>query len=186
MSTSREAGLYAVILVSLISVICAIIRLASLIVWIRSADISWNYILITFFSDMEACVALVTSSVPAILPLFRGSGPRRSEAAALPAPKEPEKEFDSQDSTAIPSTAGESSRRSRTFSRLSWLGWHRPSTAKSREKKPRGINDPRSTVKSETGLFQSGPWTELKDLDEDEEMVTGLRDEENGKKLTIK
>jgi len=70
------------IAISFIAVVCSIVRMVALAVWMRSSDISWNYPLIPFLANMEACVALMTSSVPAIYPLFRR--PERREDFSNP------------------------------------------------------------------------------------------------------
>ena len=189
----RKAPLYALLAISLVSVACAIIRLSFVIVWIRSSDISWNYPLIPFLSNMEACVALMTTSFPSLLPLFRPYNPPRTirsgpPPAAPTSPSDVEKqatekvestgsrsksvEWDSQDGTAVPSTANQADRNSRSWSLLSKL---RPSTATSKRASVfRDLNSPVSTYQSEKGT--SGPRTELKDLNEvDADAVPGLQ-----------
>lgn len=166
-SSKRKTGLYGLIMVSLISVICAIARLVSLIVWIRSTDISWNYILIPFLSNMEACVALITSSVPAILPMFRIT---TREPRAPPPPPQPGKEWESQDSTAVPSTGHGTDRGSKTWSFLS----NRFSMMRNKDKDEEG-GPPLSAIKS--GTESCGMRTELKDLfeeDDSHEIIPGL------------
>lgn len=69
---SRKSGLYTLILISLIAV------MAALVVWVHSSDISWNYPLMPFLTNMEACVAIMTFSVPAIYLLFRRLETRQS------------------------------------------------------------------------------------------------------------
>lgn len=184
---SRKAPLYGLVAVSFISVICSILRMAFVINWMRSADISWNYPLIPFFSNMEACIALITSSAPALLPFFRSfrsTTPKRSvkfapqpdveKASSGPssssAPSDPEKSFASQDSTAVATN-----RDSRTWSLLSKA---RLSTAMSKRaswwKEP---NENMTTIKSETGAT-TGLRTELKDINASEEdIVPGLAKE---------
>lgn len=157
---ARKSGLYTLIAISSISVACAIARMASLLIWIRSADISWNYILIPFLSNMEACVALITSSVPAIWPLFRR--PEQPVKWSQPPPPmkiEPVKEWESQDSqeeTAVRSNVDRSSGR-----------WSFLSRGNSTKLKVPGQRDSRhlSTVQSE------GMRTELKSMFEDNEEV---------------
>ena len=167
--------------------------------WMRSSDISWNYALIPFLSNMEACVALMTTSAPAILPLLRSpptehrARPVRFapqpdievEEASSPRSPDPEKTFESQGTTAAPSTEQNTQttdRDSRTWSRLSWL---RPGSAAN--KRASWFKDPNArltTMQSQSG-FTSGPRTELKDLDaSEEEMVPGLKSEEE--KLRVK
>ena len=112
---SRKLGLWTLVAISSISVVCATIRMASLVIWMRSVDISWNYPLIPFLANMEVCVGLMTSSVPAIYPLFRRSDRRKDYSDPAPPPMgSPEKSWVSQDShdeTAVPSTADRSSKR---------------------------------------------------------------------------
>ncbi|MCJ1227474.1 hypothetical protein MMC12_004130 [Toensbergia leucococca] len=69
----RKAGLCGLVALSIIPVIASLVRLNAFIIWINSDDISWNFALIPFLSSIEVCIALVTSSVPAIYPLFRNS-----------------------------------------------------------------------------------------------------------------
>lgn len=182
---SRKAPLYGLLAVSFISVVCSILRMAFVINWMQSADISWNYPLIPFFSNMEACIALITSSAPALLPFFRSmktDSPKRTvrfapKADEEKAPSNPsessgpsniEKSFASQGSTAVGSN-----RDSRTWSLLSK---NRLSTAMG--KRASWFKEPRenmTTIKSETGAT-TGPRTELKDLDgSQEDIVPGLK-----------
>ena len=112
---SRKMGLWVLVAISFISVVCAIVRLASLIIWVRSVDISWNYFLIPFLANMEVCVCMMTSSVPAIFPLFRKVERKYSHSDPAPRPMgSPPKSWLSQDSydeTAGPSSANRSSKR---------------------------------------------------------------------------
>lgn len=64
-------GLYVVVAISGLSIICAIIRLVALIlvVDVKPEDISWNSPVIPFVSVLEVYIALIASSVPAIYPL---------------------------------------------------------------------------------------------------------------------
>lgn len=57
--------------ISGLSIICAIMRLAVLIlvIHVKPEDISWNSPVIPFVSVLEVHIALITSSVPAIYPL---------------------------------------------------------------------------------------------------------------------
>ena len=168
--------------------------MAFLIVWVCSSDISWNYPLIPFFSNMEACIALITSSVPAVMPLLRSPDPKRGPAhappppAAIQAPGTSDSEkagsgaaWNSQEETAVQTSPDSSPRHSRGWSLLNKL---RPVTANKSPGK-RGFlqaNAPLSTYKSQTGA--SGLRTELKDLDEGEENgIPGLKME---KKLRMK
>ena len=169
---AKKSGLWVLIAISFISVICAIVRMVALIVWIRSADISWNYPLIPFLSNMEACVALITSSVPAIYPLFRMSEPTNRGSQPLPPSRRgSDKNWESQDSqegTAVPSTAGATDVSSR---RWSFLSRHGSFMSKVREKDVEG-NRHMTTIQSD------GPRTELKSLFEvgegEGEMIPGI------------
>ena len=161
MPLARKSGLYGLIAISFISVICSIIRLAALVVWINSTDISWNYPLLPFFANMEACVALMTSSVPAIYPLFRRAEPREDFSNPPPPIREPTKEWQSQDSrdgTAVPSTA-QTDVSSKRWSFLSKTG--------SIKDKPRGKEG--IDQKQMTTIHSEGPRTELKSMYEDDE-----------------
>ena len=173
-STRRKMGLYILLGVSAVSVICAIIRLAVTIVWIRSADISWNYPLIPFLSNIEACIAVITSSVPAIQLLFKRAQPRPPPEAQPSLPrKEQTKELESQGSdTVIPSTAGETDKQSsKTWSLLSRLRSSSGTPNKMRTPSHKQL----PTFISQTGMT-TGPRTELKDLEEegDVDFVPGL------------
>lgn len=154
---SRKLGLWTLVAISSISVVCAIVRMASLIIWWRSADISWNYILIPFLANMEVCVGMITSSVPAIYPLFRR--PERKQSYSDPAPPpmgSPEKSWvshDSHDETAVPSTVDRSSKRWSFLSR------------KTSTKNSVNAHGHVSTTRSEYG-----PRTELKSVFETEEI----------------
>ncbi len=154
---SRKVGLWILVAISFISVVCAIVRMASLVIWMRSVDISWNYPLIPFLANMETCVGLMTSSVPAIYPLFRR--PERKQSYSDPAPPpmgSPEKSWVSQDShdeTAVPSTADTSSKR--------WSFLSRKASTKSKIEGHGYL----STIRSEYG-----PRTELKSMFEAEEI----------------
>ena len=121
----KKAGLCTLIAISFISVLCSITRMVFVFVWTRSTDISWNYPLIPFLANMEACVAIMTSSVPAIYPLLRRSEPNNKWEQA-PAPHRlPEKHWeteDSQECTAVPSTAGGTDPSSKRWSFLSRHG----------------------------------------------------------------
>lgn len=177
-SVRRKVGLYVLLGVSLVSVICAIIRLAVTIVWIRSPDISWNYPLIPFLSNIEACIAIITSSIPAIQLLFKRAPRSQSAEAAMPPLRgePPKEESESQGSeTAVPYSAGETDKRSsKTWSLLSRL---RPGSGVSNRKRM-PHHQQFSAFKSQTGMT-TGQRTELKDLDEegDVNFVPGLLNE---------
>ena len=111
----------------------------------QSADISWNYALIPFLANMEVCVGMVTSSVPAIYPLFQM--PERKQSYSDPAPPpmgSPEKSCESgdiYDETVVPSTADRSSQRwsflSRKTSKKSKIDGHELDTITGSEYGPR-------------------------------------------------
>ena len=159
MPFSRKLGLWTLVAISSISVVCALVRMASLILWMRSIDISWNYPLIPFLANMEVCVGLMTSSVPAIYPLFRRSERRKNSYDPAPPPMgSPQKSWVSQDShdeTAVPSTAD-----NRSSKRWSFLGRKTPTKPKEHNKL-----ESRETTDSEYG-----PRTELKSVFEAEEI----------------
>ena len=106
---------------------------------------------------MEVCVGVMTSSVPAIYPLFRRAQRKQSYSDPAPPPMgSPEKSWVSQDShdeTAVPSTADRSSKR--------WSFLSRKTSAKARANGPAHV----STDKSEYG-----PRTELKSVFESEDV----------------
>lgn len=64
-------GLYVVVAISGLSIICAIMRLVALIlvVHVKPEDVSWNSPVVPFVSVLEVYIALIASSVPAIYPL---------------------------------------------------------------------------------------------------------------------
>lgn len=184
-SLRRKMGLYLLIAVSAVSVVCAIVRVAVTIVWIRSVDISWNYPLIPLLTNVEACVAIVTSSMPAIQLLFKRE-PRLQPADAAPSPPKyqpplPSDSLESQDSeTAVPSTSEETDKRSsHTWSLLSRL---RPTSGVFKQKMFSQRHPP--TFRSEDEMM-TGPRTELKEIEEDGDVnfIPGLPSE---KTLQIK
>lgn len=61
---ARKSVLFMLIAISFIAIIVSVVRMVVSVVWIRSADISLDYPLVPFLTNMEACVALMTSSVP--------------------------------------------------------------------------------------------------------------------------
>lgn len=75
-----ETGeLFLVIFISSFSIVCAIVRLIALIIYAKLPNTDWDLPLIPFISAMEAYVALITSSIPAIYPLmFRPKSDSRS------------------------------------------------------------------------------------------------------------
>ena len=121
-------GLWTLVAISFISVVCAFVRMAWLIIWMRSADISWNWPLIPFLANTEVCVGLMTSSVPAIYPLFRRPDRKKTYSDPAPPPMgSPKKSWVSQDShdeTAVPSAADK--RSSKRWSFLSRKSKGRP------------------------------------------------------------
>lgn len=178
---SRKSGLYTLILISLIAVIAAIMRMAALVVWIHSSDISWNHPLMPFLTNMEACVAIMTSSVPAIYPLFRRPEKRQSwsnppppevkESVRIEEEGEAEKSWESHDSsdgTAGPNTAN-TDRSSKRWSFLSRDG---------SLKKKKGEDAGAVGRQHMTTIHSEGPRTESKSMfEEDEsgkEVIPGL------------
>ncbi|KAI4244998.1 MAG: hypothetical protein LQ352_006654 [Teloschistes flavicans] len=115
--SAKKFGLYTLIAISFISVICAAIRVAAFVIWINSSDISWNFPIYPLLCTIESCVALITSSLYAIYPLFRKPAPEHRRSVFPAAPSESEKQWDSQGSTLGAAQAGD--RRSR-WSFLSW------------------------------------------------------------------
>ncbi|KAI4090466.1 MAG: hypothetical protein L6R37_007878 [Teloschistes peruensis] len=117
--SAKKFGLYTLIAISFISVICAAIRVAAFVIWINSSDISWNFPIYPLLCTIESSVALITSSLYAIYPLFRKPAPEHRRSVVLPAaaPSDSEKQWDSQGSTLGNGHAGD--RRSR-WSILSW------------------------------------------------------------------
>ena len=160
---SRKMGLWILVAISSISVVCALVRMASLVIWIRSVDISWNYDLVPFLANMEVCVGIMTSSVPAIYPLFRRLERKQSHSDPAPPPMgSPEKSWVSQDNhdeTAVPSAMDRSSKR--------WSFLSRKTSTKSDFI---GHGHPRTTTS------EYGPRTELKSIFETEEgdFIPGL------------
>ncbi|KAL8934128.1 MAG: hypothetical protein Q9216_006061, partial [Gyalolechia sp. 2 TL-2023] len=113
--TTKKAGLYTLIGISFISVICAFVRVGAFVIWIHSSEISWNFPLYPLLCTIETCVALITSSLPAIYALFRKPAPEHRRSAVIP---DNEKAWDSQGGSTLKSVAGD--RRSR----WSFLAWH--------------------------------------------------------------
>lgn len=150
-------GLWVLVGISFISVVCALVRLASQIIWMRSVDISWNYPLIPFLANLEVCVGMMTSSVPAIYPLFRRTERKPSYSDPAPPPMgSPEKSWvseDSHDETAVPSTADRPNKR--------WSFLSRKTSTKSRAHEHEDISIQES---------EYGPRTELKSVFEAEEV----------------
>ncbi|KAL8815529.1 MAG: hypothetical protein Q9223_005338 [Gallowayella weberi] len=130
--TARKVGLYTLIGISFISVTCAIARANAFVIWIRSSDISWNFPIYPLLCTIESCVALVTSSLPGIYPLFRQPAPEHRRSVAPPPTDSEQQIWNSQGSTLLSAQAGD--RRSR-WSFLSWTGYG-------------GMKKPESTVKS--------------------------------------
>ncbi len=178
-SAHRKMGLYFLLLVSLIAVICAIARLTVTIIWIRSVDISWNYPLIPFLSNTEACIGIITSSVPAIQPLFRGPLKQQRIESTTPLYKRNPsvRKWNGQDSeTVVSSKADEGNgQKGGSWSLLTQL-----------KKASTGLNAIRKGSQSRLPMFNmepiivtTGARTELKDLEEDQdvELVPGLAGE---------
>ncbi|KAL8707711.1 MAG: hypothetical protein Q9220_007291 [cf. Caloplaca sp. 1 TL-2023] len=114
---SRKVGLYTLVGISFISVACAIVRVFSFMIWINSSDISWNFPIYPLLCTIEACVALITSSLPAIYPLFRQPAPEHRRSMVVN-PDTEQAVWNSQGSTLMSGQAGD--RRSR----WSFLSWH--------------------------------------------------------------
>ena len=76
---AETGGLFLVIFISSFSIVCAIVRLIAPIIYAKLPNTNWGLPLIPFVSAMEAYVALITSSIPAIYPLiFRPKTDSRS------------------------------------------------------------------------------------------------------------
>ncbi|KAL9577127.1 MAG: hypothetical protein Q9212_006568 [Teloschistes hypoglaucus] len=120
--SSKKFGLYTLIAISFISVICAAVRVAAFVIWINSSDISWNFPIYPLLCTIESCVALITSSLYAIYPLFRKPAPEHRRSVVCPAApsSDSEKQWDSQGSTL--GTGNACDRRSR----WSFLNWKPP------------------------------------------------------------
>ncbi|KAI4284009.1 MAG: hypothetical protein L6R38_001747 [Xanthoria sp. 2 TBL-2021] len=105
--------------ISFISIACAIIRANAFVIWIKSADISWNFPIYPLLCVIEPSVALVTSSLLGIYPLFRQPAPEhRRPVVPPPADSEQGGTWNSQGSTLHSAQAGD--RRSRWI----FLSWH--------------------------------------------------------------
>lgn len=114
-----SVGLYTLHGISFVSVVCAVIRVVAFVVWINSSDISWEFPIYPLLCTIECCVALVTSSLPAIYPLFRKPAPEHRRSVVVN--PDSEQAWDSQGSTLQSGQAGD--RRSR-WSFLSWNPLH--------------------------------------------------------------
>ncbi|KAL8999018.1 MAG: hypothetical protein Q9169_002016 [Polycauliona sp. 2 TL-2023] len=121
--TGRKVGLYTLIGISFVAVACAITRASVFVIWIRSSDISWNFPMYPLLCVIESSVALITSSLPGIYPLFRQPAPEHRRSVAL-SPKEAEQQtWTSQGSTLASAKPGNGR------SRWSFLSWHGNSEA---------------------------------------------------------
>lgn len=67
-------GIYAVVAISGLAVACAAVRLQALVSFKNNPDITWHLPVTPFVSTIEAFVALITSSIPVIYPLFVKAG----------------------------------------------------------------------------------------------------------------
>lgn len=116
---ARKVGLYTLIGISFIPVACAITRTNAFVIWIKSPDISWNFPIYPLLCVIESSVALITSSLPGIYPLFRQPAPEHRRSV-VPPPVDSEKggTWSSQGSTLQSAQQGD--RRSR----WSFLSWH--------------------------------------------------------------
>ncbi|KAL8688289.1 MAG: hypothetical protein Q9218_005761 [Villophora microphyllina] len=119
--SAKKFGLYTLIAISFISVICATIRVAAFVIWINSSDISWNFPIYPLLCTIESCVALITSSLYAIYPLFRKPAPEHRRSVVPVAPSDSEKQWDSQGSTLQSAQALD-----KRSSRWSFLNWKPP------------------------------------------------------------
>ncbi|KAI4106627.1 MAG: hypothetical protein LQ345_007174 [Seirophora villosa] len=119
---SRKAGLYTLIGISFISVICAFVRVAFFVIWINSAELSWNFPLFPLICTIESSVALITSSLPAIYALFRKPAPEHRRSGAVKAPDCEKHAWNSEGSS---NTLQSGNRRSR-WSFLAWYGHGAP------------------------------------------------------------
>lgn len=63
-------GLCAVLAISGCSIVCAVVRLLALISLTKAPENMWSLPVIPFVSAVEAYVALITSSIPAFIPLI--------------------------------------------------------------------------------------------------------------------
>lgn len=117
--TARKVGLYTLIAISFIPVVCAITRANAFVIWIRSSDISWNFPIYPLLCTIESCVALVTSSLPGIYPLFRQPALEHRRSVVPPPAHGGLEAWNSQGSTLRSAQARD--RRSR-WSFLSWNG----------------------------------------------------------------
>lgn len=123
----NTVGLYTLIGVSFIAVIASCVRVSSLVLWIRSSDISWNYPLLPLLCMIQSCVALVTSSLPAIYPLLRKPTPEQISRRQSRLPdQDREKAWNSLEGSTLNNSRGD--RRSR-WSFIHWNGHHGPKAA---------------------------------------------------------
>ena len=149
-NTKNTAGLYSLIGVSFIAIIASWIRVSALVLWVRSSDISWNYPLIPLLCMIQTCVALITSSLPAIYPLLRKPPPEQFSRRPSRTPADPngdrEKAWNSQGST-LNSSKGD--RRSRWSFSL-WNGGHRaPKVVRNVPELPKEADEEASSVEVE-------------------------------------
>ncbi|KAG7002425.1 hypothetical protein G7Y79_00027g061170 [Physcia stellaris] len=154
----RKVGLYTLIGVSFIAVIASCVRVSSLVLWIRSSDISWNYPLLPLLCMIQSCVALVTSSLPAIYPLLRKPTPEQisRRQSRMPDPEREEKAWNSLEGSTLNNSRGD--RRSR-WSFMLWNGHHHgPKAAQA------GVRDVPEEEKEvgEVEVEEVGPGTEHK------------------------
>lgn len=66
--------IFVVIAISGLSIVCAALILKALIDFRETTDVTWTLATAPFVSLIEICVALITSSIPVIYPLFIKSG----------------------------------------------------------------------------------------------------------------
>ncbi|KAL8676408.1 MAG: hypothetical protein Q9186_007072 [Xanthomendoza sp. 1 TL-2023] len=141
--TARKVGLYTLIGISFISVACAVARANAFVIWIRSSDISWNFPSYPLLCTIESCVALVTSSLPGIYPLFRQPAPEHRRSVVPPLAASEQEFWTSQGSTLLSTQAGDGR------SRWSFLSWNGSGGAKKAESTVKSMVEKRQMLDSE-------------------------------------
>lgn len=91
--------------------------MAMFVAWMRSSDISWNYPLVPFFSNVEACVALGAGCAPALLPLWRSlmGGQTAVAGAEGQSGPQPGRDVEKAPATAAATDANETTTAHATF-----------------------------------------------------------------------
>ncbi|KAL8696593.1 MAG: hypothetical protein Q9224_002715 [Gallowayella concinna] len=141
--TARKVGLYTLIGISFISVACAVARANAFVIWIRSSDISWNFPIYPLLCTIESCVALVTSSLPGIYPLFRQPAPEHRRSVVPPLAASEQEVWTSQGSTLLSAQAGDGR------SRWSFLSWNGSGGAKKAESTVKSMVEKRQMLDGE-------------------------------------